>query len=103
MNEGAAALLFEMRCCCTRHVKGAVKVYIDNLLPLLFTHFEDEPIPNNACVVDHTVDATIVIDRKSTRLNSSHVRIAYAVFCLKKKKKKQITHIKRKIIQDYIA
>src|SRR5439155_27335513 len=28
------------------------------------------------------------IDRKSTRLNSSHVAISYAVFCLKKKKKK---------------
>src|SRR5439155_25295908 len=28
-------------------------------------------------------------DRKSTRLNSSHVAISYAVFCLKKKKKKQ--------------
>src|SRR5690554_2504744 len=28
-----------------------------------------------------------VLDRKSTRLNSSHVRISYAVFCLKKKKK----------------
>src|SRR5690554_7670701 len=27
-------------------------------------------------------------DRKSTRLNSSHVRISYAVFCLKKKKNK---------------
>src|SRR5690554_7281372 len=31
-------------------------------------------------------------DRKSTRLNSSHVRISYAVFCLKKKKKKLIRH-----------
>src|SRR5690554_7420162 len=30
-------------------------------------------------------------DRKSTRLNSSHVRISYAVFCLKKKKKKKRT------------
>src|SRR5204863_7908927 len=29
-------------------------------------------------------------DRKSTRLNSSHVEISYAVFCLKKKNKKQI-------------
>src|SRR5690625_5965975 len=29
-------------------------------------------------------------DRKSTRLNSSHVAISYAVFCLKKKKKKDI-------------
>src|SRR3712207_8148516 len=29
-------------------------------------------------------------DRKSTRLNSSHANISYAVFCLKKKKKKQV-------------
>src|SRR5690554_7526343 len=29
------------------------------------------------------------VDRKSTRLNSSHVRISYAVFCLKKKKESQ--------------
>src|SRR5690554_871434 len=33
------------------------------------------------------VVAPCSIDRKSTRLNSSHVRISYAVFCLKKKKK----------------
>src|SRR5690554_7211733 len=31
-------------------------------------------------------------DRKSTRLNSSHVRISYAVFCLKKKNTKQNKH-----------
>src|SRR6266496_194847 len=30
-----------------------------------------------------------LVDRKSTRLNSSHVEISYAVFCLKKKKKKK--------------
>src|SRR5690349_22340239 len=41
-------------------------------------------------------------DRKSTRLNSSHVEISYAVFCLKKKKKKKKTkniqeiHVKSK-------
>src|SRR5690606_40632383 len=29
------------------------------------------------------------IDRKSTRLNSSHVKISYAVFCLKKKKRRE--------------
>src|SRR5438876_8924929 len=34
----------------------------------------------------------INIDRKSTRLNSSHPSISYAVFCLKKKKKKDVTH-----------
>src|SRR5690349_23940200 len=30
------------------------------------------------------------LDRKSTRLNSSHVEISYAVFCLKKKKQKKL-------------
>src|SRR5437868_11431154 len=35
----------------------------------------------------------ILVDRKSTRLNSSHVSISYAVFCLKKKKKQQYTYI----------
>src|SRR5690554_7595132 len=37
-------------------------------------------------------------DRKSTRLNSSHVRISYAVFCLKKKKKKNKTAYSRRYI-----
>src|SRR5439155_5964180 len=43
-------------------------------------------------------------DRKSTRLNSSHVAISYAVFCLKKKKKKinkkQYITIKVRLIRD---
>src|SRR2546427_6940178 len=33
-------------------------------------------------------------DRKSTRLNSSHSQISYAVFCLKKKKKKRVSQCK---------
>src|SRR5437660_12897290 len=36
----------------------------------------------------HHFEDTDLEDRKSTRLNSSHVAISYAVFCLKKKKKK---------------
>src|SRR3712207_9005338 len=32
--------------------------------------------------------AVMLVDRKSTRLNSSHANISYAVFCLKKKKNK---------------
>src|SRR5690554_7000806 len=41
----------------------------------------------------YRVDAVNVNgDRKSTRLNSSHVRISYAVFCLKKKKKQPTSH-----------
>src|SRR5437773_7299010 len=35
-------------------------------------------------------------DRKSTRLNSSHITISYAVFCLKKKKKQNNNNINRK-------
>src|SRR3712207_8686560 len=34
-------------------------------------------------------------DRKSTRLNSSHANISYAVFCLKKKNRKAVTCIER--------
>src|SRR5207302_10247615 len=36
-------------------------------------------------------------DRKSTRLNSSHVKISYAVFCLKKKKKNTLRDQKREV------
>src|SRR5690348_18031384 len=41
------------------------------------------------------VEAAEASDRKSTRLNSSHPSISYAVFCLKKKKKKiiHLTHL----------
>src|SRR5437667_9090121 len=40
-------------------------------------------------------------DRKSTRLNSSHITISYAVFCLKKKKKKkyELDQVKRQTQQ----
>src|SRR5690606_41299840 len=37
-------------------------------------------------VAENPWDATTARDRKSTRLNSSHVKISYAVFCLKKKR-----------------
>src|SRR3712207_8980947 len=45
-----------------------------------------------ACQADPTErrDPVRSLDRKSTRLNSSHANISYAVFCLKKKKKKEI-------------
>src|SRR2546426_9403605 len=37
-----------------------------------------------------------LVDRKSTRLNSSHLVISYAVFCLKKKKKKKKYDMRRR-------
>src|SRR5690606_22653275 len=44
---------------------------------------------NEFCFLKNTEgeNYTIKEDRKSTRLNSSHVKISYAVFCLKKKKR----------------
>src|SRR3989442_11746568 len=54
----------------------------------------------------HKLDAvhrTIFPDRKSTRLNSSHVRISYAVFCLKKKKKTKIKINSKEHIINFIS
>src|SRR5256885_9719762 len=47
----------------------------------------DGAVPDGTTVFD---DAVPGVDRKSTRLNSSHLVISYAVFCLKKKKR--LTH-----------
>src|SRR6266498_5970356 len=60
--------------------------------------------PGSACRPDRSAErraprpdgVTGRRDRKSTRLNSSHVRISYAVFCLKKKKKTDKGDIQKK-------
>src|SRR5438034_1944584 len=43
----------------------------------------------SASTQNQALAALLFLDRKSTRLNSSHTVISYAVFCLKKKKKKK--------------
>src|SRR5690606_41754600 len=48
----------------------------------------DRDVPS-VCKIDKGWKQIWRGDRKSTRLNSSHVKISYAVFCLKKKKKKR--------------
>src|SRR5690554_7347427 len=48
---------------------------------------EQREYVNTLLGASENLSAIINEDRKSTRLNSSHVRISYAVFCLKKKKK----------------
>src|SRR2546430_10937201 len=50
------------------------------------TDFAGDFLKKVATGVDRLRVDTIQIDRKSTRLNSSHSQISYAVFCLKKKK-----------------
>src|SRR3712207_7876208 len=58
----------------------------------------DEPQP---AALDHAAlqrrRRLLVLDRKSTRLNSSHANISYAVFCLKKKKIKKWLSLKVKL------
>src|SRR2546427_2354623 len=55
----------------------------------IFHRFEVDlvTVGPGADVVEHLGGRVAVRDRKSTRLNSSHSQISYAVFCLKKKKK----------------
>src|SRR5690625_5979337 len=51
----------------------------------LLAYMEDEGTPSLRPLPGVDLDAYRHQDRKSTRLNSSHVAISYAVFCLKKK------------------
>src|SRR3989442_9940587 len=62
-----------------------------------FTAFE---LPVTTTVTNNTYSAggSTTRDRKSTRLNSSHVRISYAVFCLKKKNKKKHQFLEAKLL-----
>src|SRR5436305_10974884 len=53
--------------------------------------------PDGACVQD------VGKDRKSTRLNSSHVRISYAVFCLKKKKPPRFDRVAHVPVLDAVV
>src|SRR5436309_4472826 len=56
----------------------------------------DMALPAGDRDVDHRRAAPADLDRKSTRLNSSHVKISYAVFCLKKKiNKKKIYRLEK--------
>src|SRR5207244_13382191 len=50
-----------------------------------FSYFLSEGVPRVVCEEKHMGSRAVVIDRKSTRLNSSHQIISYAVFCFKKK------------------
>src|SRR3712207_7699428 len=60
------------------------------LVRLVDHHLVEDPhAPDNqeAQVAHELLGERLVADRKSTRLNSSHANISYAVFCLKKKNK----------------
>src|SRR5690606_41155175 len=56
--------------------------------PPLYDWIYSTVVPEPTPKKDTPLNSLVLEDRKSTRLNSSHVKISYAVFCLKKKKKK---------------
>src|SRR2546430_8942988 len=65
--------------------------------------FEKVAIPMAVSPLIGFVLGYILIDRKSTRLNSSHSQISYAVFCLKKKNKAQRNEIMQPRCSNLIA
>src|SRR3989442_2902073 len=69
-------------------LKSALTESLDLKPPEINTYRKEGVAPRSSAKLTSTGAQTrIPLDRKSTRLNSSHVRISYAVFCLKKKKK----------------
>src|SRR5436305_12548845 len=60
---------------------------LHDALPISLHHLDRRGIQRLKWGTHVLQRAALDRDRKSTRLNSSHVRISYAVFCLKKKKK----------------
>src|SRR5690625_6175266 len=71
-----------------------------DLMAILPPRGASSPTTHAQCVTDPTTGRR---DRKSTRLNSSHVAISYAVFCWKKKKKgakQEIQKIKVEAVHD---
>src|SRR2546430_14845252 len=53
-------------------------------------HWHYQPVMRDGQAVTQRARVRLRLDRKSTRLNSSHSQISYAVFCLKKKKNQNV-------------
>src|SRR5690606_40957865 len=68
------------------------------LIPSISKKLSERDLTGSKQLIENTFFLTYLIsipaDRKSTRLNSSHVKISYAVFCLKKKKNENKTSTK---------
>src|SRR5438067_5842192 len=77
--------LFRSDAAIPRGLSHATPVYVARAEAAIL-----EDVDGNRCLGASDVDRR---DRKSTRLNSSHVSISYAVFCLKKKKKGKVKRV----------
>src|SRR5438132_8277900 len=66
---------------------------LHDALPIFLTFSRQREVSRTPTRLDPPVrEAVELLDRKSTRLNSSHTVISYAVFCLKKKKRVSYHH-----------
>src|SRR5436309_8546642 len=84
-------------CNMTRGKRTASKNHLESPRPInvgktkkyVLVELQGRPIttPSTDGATSESVLGSGIADRKSTRLNSSHVKISYAVFCLKKKRK----------------
>src|SRR5256885_3532352 len=80
----------------TLSLHDALPISAVNTMPLTkgMLNSKEKPIaPPKNSARSVAITANSLADRKSTRLNSSHLVISYAVFCLKKKKKMQQARI----------
>src|SRR5699024_11360997 len=68
---------------------GEWKIHLKNGMKELKEQVKNKDNPEELKALQNLLDKAETEDRKSTRLNSSHVSISYAVFCLKKKKIKK--------------
>src|SRR5258705_7024551 len=86
--------VFKQRGCVSvviRQIPFSVKTFQELGLPQVVAQLADRP-RGLVLVTGPTGSVTSTRDRKSTRLNSSHLGISYAVFCLKKKKTQAHTY-----------
>ena len=68
--------------------RGYEMYYVDDIGNIGITYLD--PMESFMVYDESILMRPRYLDRKSTRLNSSHVRISYAVFCLKKKTKAMV-------------
>src|SRR2546430_11329815 len=76
--------LFRSRSSCARNSHRNTEDRVCSKLPFILGSIEGQHD-----LIDVRLQCRILSDRKSTRLNSSHSQISYAVFCLKKKQQRR--------------
>src|SRR5438309_8870901 len=89
---------------CPRSCSGDIYFGVPAARELLFSLSAVNPVPPSDVSASLAIPKSRTLtDRKSTRLNSSHSSISYAVFCLKKKKKNYIDISEDEYVDEMIV